>query len=92
KPSYKDNIQGKPGTGPSYDAPRRGGPVTAIGNKVKQQNLGQANTQAQGNFQKGGDQANISGNFNTVNVSQTNIQSVNGQKQSDSGSSYRKRW
>ncbi|RCN48080.1 hypothetical protein ANCCAN_05906 [Ancylostoma caninum] len=72
KLSYKDNIQRKTGTGPSYDAPRRGGPVTAVGNK-------------------GGDQANISGNFNTVNVSQTNNQNVNGQKQSDSGSSYRKR-
>ncbi|KAL6737015.1 hypothetical protein Aduo_010693 [Ancylostoma duodenale] len=85
------NNQGKVGTGPSYDAPKRRGPVTAIGNKVKEQNLGQANTQAQGNFQKGGDQANFGGNLNTVNVSQTNSQSVNGQKQSDSGNAYHKR-
>ncbi|EYB98329.1 hypothetical protein Y032_0132g1721 [Ancylostoma ceylanicum] len=85
------NNQGNSGTGPSYDAPKRRGPITAIGNKVKQQNLGQANTQTQGNFQKGGDQANFGGNFNTVNVSQTNNQSVNGQKQSDSAGAYHKR-
>lgn len=47
----KNNIQGTSGTGPSYDAPR-GGPFNAIANKVKQQNLGQVNTQAQGNVQQ----------------------------------------
>ncbi|EYB98328.1 hypothetical protein Y032_0132g1720 [Ancylostoma ceylanicum] len=91
------NNQGTTGKGPSYDAPRYGsgyGPQrgnTAVGNKVKKQDLGQANTQGQANYQKGGDQANVGVNSNVINVSQTNNQSVNGVKQSDSGSGYRKR-
>ncbi|ETN80696.1 hypothetical protein NECAME_09018 [Necator americanus] len=73
------NAQGTVGTGPSYDEPRRGG-FTAIGNRVKQQNLGQRNLQGQGSYQQGGAQGNFGFNSNVVNVSQTNNQSVNGVK------------
>ncbi|WKY08309.1 hypothetical protein Q1695_007656 [Nippostrongylus brasiliensis] len=65
------NNQGK-GVGPAYDAPRY-----YAGNKVGSQNLGQGSTQGQGNYQQGGAQGNYGYNQNTVNVSQTNNQSVN---------------
>ncbi|VDL79502.1 unnamed protein product [Nippostrongylus brasiliensis] len=67
----QQNNQGK-GVGPAYDAPRY-----YAGNKVGSQNLGQGSTQGQGNYQQGGAQGNYGYNQNTVNVSQTNNQSVN---------------
>ncbi|EPB75249.1 hypothetical protein ANCCEY_05648 [Ancylostoma ceylanicum] len=51
-----------------------------IGNKFKQQTLGQFNIQGQQNFQKGGDQTNIGLNQNEVNVGQTNNQNVGGRR------------
>lgn len=44
------NNQRTTGTGPSYDSPKRG--TTALGNKVKKQDLGQASTQGQANYQQ----------------------------------------
>ncbi|WKY08319.1 hypothetical protein Q1695_007663 [Nippostrongylus brasiliensis] len=55
-----------------------GGGFNVIGNKFKQQNLGQTNFQGQQNFQKGGDQANVGVNTNAVNVGQTNNQQGGG--------------
>ncbi|EYB98318.1 hypothetical protein Y032_0132g1713 [Ancylostoma ceylanicum] len=51
-----------------------------IGNKFKQQTLGQINTQGQANFQQGGAQTNLGLNQNAVNVGQTNNQNAGGRK------------
>ncbi|WKY08307.1 hypothetical protein Q1695_007655 [Nippostrongylus brasiliensis] len=55
-----------------------GGGSNVIGNKFKQQTLGQWNTQGQANYQKGGDQINAGQNQNAVNVGQTNNQGGSG--------------
>ncbi|EYC34989.1 hypothetical protein Y032_1205g3753, partial [Ancylostoma ceylanicum] len=87
------NNQGTTGTGPSYDSPKRGKGLfgNLLGNTISEQNLGQDNTQGQASTQQGGAQGNFGGNFNEINVSQTNTQSVDGVKLSDSTGGYRKR-
>ncbi|RCN24066.1 hypothetical protein ANCCAN_30245, partial [Ancylostoma caninum] len=82
------NNQNAGGKGPSYDAPKYGGyppsgydknpSYNVIGNKFKQQNLGQNNQQKQSSTQIGGAQTNAGYNQNTVNVGQTNKQNVGG--------------
>ncbi|EYB98319.1 hypothetical protein Y032_0132g1714 [Ancylostoma ceylanicum] len=90
-------TQGQGDTSPQQSPTQGGAPGQVAGNKASQQNLGQGSTQGQTNIQKGGDQANVGINTNVINISQTNNQSVNGIKQSDSvpqsdtGSGYRRR-
>ncbi|WKY08324.1 hypothetical protein Q1695_007668 [Nippostrongylus brasiliensis] len=60
--------------GGASDFPRGGSNV--VGNRIRGQNLGQANNQGQSNLQQGGNQANVGINTNTINVVQTNNQNV----------------